>query len=106
MERGERERWNKLSDNAKAVARLMSKYNDVGHVRLNDLRMDVDMGRLSSRDILAVWAELESRAYGHIKAGDEADPIFVMNVPTFQTLAQTHRLTNQAPHRPKHGPQE
>lgn len=101
MDRGERERWNKLSDGAKAIARQMAKFCDVGRVHLNDLRMQVDMSTLSSRNILLLWHELESRAYGHIKEEDSPDPVFVINVPEFQTLAQTHRLTHQTPHRPK-----
>ena len=100
MERGERERWNKLTDNAKALARQMAKFANVGRVHLNDLRMNVDMSALNSREILLIWKELESRAYGHIRDDDGPDPIFVFNVPTFQTLAQSHRLTNQAPHKP------
>lgn len=100
MERGERERWNKLSDNAKAIARQMAKFTNVGRVHLNDLRMHVDMSALNSRAIMLLWKELESRAYGHIRDEDGPDPIFILNVATFQTLAQSHRLTNQAPHKP------
>lgn len=98
MERGERERWNKLSDSAKGMARLMAKYADTGRVHLNDIRSDMKIHGLTSREIIMVWKELESRAYGNIDAEDEADPVFVMNTPSFQTLAQSRRLTNQAPH--------
>jgi hypothetical protein len=101
MERGERERWNKLTDDAKAVARLMSKYSDTGRVHMNDFRMQIDLSELNSRAVLDVWRELASRAYGHIKDEDGPDPVFVMNVPAFQTLSQTRRLTDQAPHRPE-----
>ncbi len=97
MERGERERWNKLSRNAKALMRLMARFADVGRVTLNDIRMQVNISQLNSRAILSLWEELESRAYGHLKDTDSPDPTFIMNVPAFQTLAQTHRLTNQAP---------
>lgn len=99
MTRGDRERWNKLSDDAKAIARLMARFTNPGRVNLNDIRMQVDLRRLGSRAVLKLWAELEARAYGYIKDGDGPDPIFIMNVPAFQTLAQTRRLTNQAPHR-------
>ncbi len=101
MERGERERWNKLSDNAKALARQMAQFADVGRVHLNDLRMNVDMSKLNSRAIILIWQELESRAYGHIRDGDGPDPVFILNVPMLQTLAQSHRLTNQTPHKPE-----
>lgn len=101
MESGDRKRWNRLSYNAKAIARLMAKYADVGRVTLNDFRLNVNLSELNSRDILAIWNELESRAYGQVHDEDSPNPVFVMNVSSFQTLAQSHRLTDQAPHRPQ-----
>ena len=97
MERIDRERWNKLSDQTKAIMRVMLRFTNAGKVSLNDLRMVVDMRSFDSRSIIMTWQELESRQYGHIDKEDPANPVFVMNVAAFQTLAQTHRLTDQAP---------
>lgn len=98
MTRGERERWNKLSADAKAVARVLAQYADAGKVRINDLRLHSEMKGVSSRGLVQVLKELESRDYGRLDGGDGADPAFVLNVPALQTLAQSRRLTNQAPH--------
>lgn len=91
MERGENERWNKLSDGAKAVAAVLARYVLAGHdsVSLNQLRQH----RLgASRDILMWLDELRSRAYGRLDHEDEADPVFTVIAPAFQTLMQAGKI--------------
>lgn len=79
----------------------MVTFSDVGHVDLNDLRMNIDLSKLDSENVIEAWEELQSRAYGHISDREDASPTFIINVPTMQTLLQSHRLTNQAPHKPE-----
>lgn len=98
MERIDRERWNKLSDGAKTLTRVLAKYADTGHASVNDLRLDQHLKFYSSRQLMLLLQELQSRDFGHLEHEDEADPMFIINVPYFQSLAQSHRITHQAPH--------
>lgn len=97
MDRGERERWGRLSDRAKAMLKVMASFLDDDHVHLNDLRMNAGTRGLSSREMLSAWRELASRAYGTITGADDPDPVFVINAAAVKQLLTTHRLTNQAP---------
>lgn len=97
MDRGEREIWNKLSDEAKLVTSVLSDYLDAGKTGLNELRLDQKLRTMNSREILGTLYELQSRNLGHIKYEGEANPIFIINIPFVQTLIQTNRIPYQTP---------
>lgn len=90
MQTGELERWNKLSQTAKYVAKLLYGYIQQGTliVSLNDLRQHFP----DSRQLLNAIQELDSRAYGKLTHGQDANPSFTIFAPAIQSLAQIGRL--------------
>jgi hypothetical protein len=91
MDRGERERWNKLSSGAKHLAAILARCLLAGHaaISVNQLRL---LGVAGSRDIVDWMDELCSRAYGRIDNRDGANPVFIMVEPAFQTLIQAGKI--------------
>lgn len=90
MDKGERERWSKLSAHAQTLATHLARYLERGarKVSVNDLRTWIPDSRL----LVQLMRELESRAYGHLDQSDPANPIFMMDIPMFQTLQQSGRI--------------
>jgi len=84
MDRGERERYGKLSGLAKQVLHRLCHYaaQGVNRVSLNDLRTWLP----DSRQLLAVLGELQQRSYGRLHGASSADPLFILNVPQLQSL--------------------
>lgn len=103
MDRGEREIWNKLSDEAKLLANVLSDYIEAGRAALNDLRLDPKLHKMNSREMLGTMHELQSRSLGHLKNEGEANPVFVINAPFLKTLVQTNRIPYQTPLNIKRG---
>jgi hypothetical protein len=86
MDRGERERYSKLSGLAKRVLEqlLIFAERGIGRVSLNELRDWLP----DSRQLLAALAELEQRSYGRLHGATDADPAFILDLPQLQSLSQ------------------
>lgn len=93
------DRWNRLSHDARAMARIVFKHANRGYTDLDSVRMDDDTRSYGSRVILRLWRELASRGYGRTIHSDGPNPRFILDRQMFLELVRSNRLLRQAPHR-------
>jgi hypothetical protein len=80
--------WKKLSKGARLLAGAMARtYLSQGTVQftLNDLREAV---KIRSRTVILLLSELTSRGYGQLSTDDQTNPVFSINRPRFESIAQ------------------
>ena len=98
MDRGERERYDKLSGLAKQVISQLLAHAKQGsdQVSLNELRDWLANRSPSdghpiwySRQLLAALMELQQRSYGRLHGTTDANPVFILDLPQLQSLSQS-----------------